>query len=393
MDIKRIVEQAKAGDSSSFEKLVDLYQVKIYGFAFSRLKREAESLDVVQETWIKAFIHLKKLNNTEAFGSWLFSICRNTITGFYRKSENEDEMISCDDLATPEKELLEEWEHYHEYIKLAFHFLNRNEQEIIHLKYYSCLSYREIAVLLEIPSGLVKSRLYEAREKLRKILPNLYEGISLSPHKQYKIKEWIMEKIDLIKKAAKVIRKLSFNHQMQLCQIIQRGEKFPEELLAEIGKIKDGKEVVAGYQAKMTLFELINIFYYDRGLENWLVDNLESENPGLAEQIKENMFVFEDIIFADSEVIQKLFENSCEEMLVAITICPANVKEHMLSGFSDEEQKDLLLKTKNYNTTLSRVYEAQFSIIEIIKEWEEKRIIEVLRSDCENGFPVVRFVK
>jgi RNA polymerase sigma-70 factor (ECF subfamily) len=394
--IGELVVEAQKGNEASFAKLVALNQGRVFGYAVSRLGKRSEAEDAVQETFIRAFIGLKTLGNPEYFGSWLFSICRNTVSSMRRKARKEETLALDREPAAPDGTIRAEWENYRDCLRMAYSTLPERDREILGLKYYSSLSYGGIASLLKTSPALVKSRLHEARKKLKKVLPSLYQGIELSPLKQTEIKERIMRQLELMKKAATVVRKMSFNGQLALCGSVEKGEKFPDAVLSEMGDIKDGKEIVAGYGGRMSLQELIGVLNMNRELENWLVGNLEKENSGFAEAIKQHHFVFEDIVFVDREVMAKLVAELGGELTIAISNVEAKVKNHVLSVLSPEERADRLAKWLDLDTSLSRVYEAQGKVVGQLHRWVEEGLIESMgpnNPDPLTGLPLLRMRK
>jgi RNA polymerase sigma-70 factor (ECF subfamily) len=395
-DIGGLVLEAQGGNGSSFAKLVALNQAKVYGYAARRLGKRTDAEDAVQETFIRAFVGLKTLGRPEYFNAWLFSICRNTVSSMRRKARKSEALSLEREPEAPEGSIRAEWENYGDCLHAAYFMLSDRDREILHLRYYSGLSYEGIAALLKTTGALVKSRLHEARKKLKKVLPTLSQGAELSPLKQTEIKERIMQRLELMKKAALAIRKLSLGQQLALCRSVETAGKIPDIVLSELGRIEDGKEIVAGYQGKMTFDDLIGVLGMDRDLEIWLVGNLEKENPGFAETIKRNTVVFEDIVLTEPEVMEKLMAESGDEIVIAMSNCPDAVKDHIFSVLTSEECRERLIKWKGLDTSLPRVYEAQYKVIGQLRRWVEEGLVEVLRPnnpDPKTGLPVFRMKK
>ena len=395
-DIGGLVLEAQRGNEASFAKLVALNQGRVYGYAARRLGKRTDAEDAVQETFIRAFVGLKTLGRPEYFSAWLFSICRNTVSSMRRKARKSETLSLEREPEAPDGSIRAEWENYGDCLHAAYSMLSDRDREILHLRYYSGLSYDGIAALLKTTGALVKSRLHEARGKLKKVLPTLSQGAELSPLKQTEIKERIMQRLELMKKTASAIRKLSLSQQLALCRSVEMAGKCPDVVLAELGRIENGKEIVAGYEGKMTFDDLIGVLGMDRDLEIWLVGNLEKENPGFAETIKQNTVVFEDIVFADPEVMARLMAESGDEITIAMSNCPTTVKDHIFSALSPEESRDRLMKWKGSDTSLPQVYEAQYKVIGQLRRWVEEGLVEVrgpADPDPKTGLPVFRMKK
>lgn len=137
--------------------------------------------DIVQDVFIKLFENLNNINNKQSIQFWLFKTVRNEIMSFLRNTKNKKfiiEAIDIENLETENKSSLADEIETHELKKLIFNeleIMNEDFSEVFILKEYSGLSYKEIASLLEIDEGLVKSRLYKARQKLINKISKLVE--------------------------------------------------------------------------------------------------------------------------------------------------------------------------------------------------------------------------
>ncbi|KAB3525665.1 RNA polymerase sigma factor [Alkaliphilus serpentinus] len=167
----------KNDTSKMFHILFDTYNAKVYRTAFYILKNEQDSKDVVQETFIKAYNKIDSLKEYDKFEGWIYRISFNLAIQKYKTNKRElpvedlGKVISYIDVKTsdlPEK-ILEAKEHK-EYIAQEINNLKIEYKEIILLYYYLDLSYEEISEVLNLKIGTVKSRLFRAKEELRKKL-------------------------------------------------------------------------------------------------------------------------------------------------------------------------------------------------------------------------------
>lgn len=170
-----LIERAVNGDKEAFEQLFRCYR----GVVMSMLTRLAgnryDAGDLLQETFIKAFLNISKYNNSYRFSQWLVTIARNTFIDHYRHRNVRDELDKIDSVTngdfveeTPEELIImderrREMEHNIE-------SLSRNYRKIIEMRYYQGLSYEEIAEELSIPVGTVKTRLFRAKERLNELI-------------------------------------------------------------------------------------------------------------------------------------------------------------------------------------------------------------------------------
>lgn len=163
----RLIEQVQAGDSGAFTELILNYSAYVYRTAFAFFHNEAEAEDASQEIFLKVYRSIHRLNDVSAFPAWfkkvITTVCLDRIKGKHLELINESNFESISTTASGQ------WERRIE-LREALGRLSPEEREIVVLYNWQGYSYQEISELLEIPLGTVKSRLYSARMRLRKIL-------------------------------------------------------------------------------------------------------------------------------------------------------------------------------------------------------------------------------
>ncbi len=138
-----------------------------------------QSDDIVQDVFIKLYQNLDLIKNKDSVLAWLFKSARNELYSIYRNTKLKKLYMESEDYDEIEKEddfsLSEEIENkeLNEIIMKELENINPEQKEIFVLKEYSGLSYKEIAILVEIDEELVKSRLYKVRQKLIKRISKL----------------------------------------------------------------------------------------------------------------------------------------------------------------------------------------------------------------------------
>lgn len=143
------------------------------------LKDKMYADDIVQDVFIKLFENLNNIQNKQSIQFWLFKTARNQILGFLRSTKTKkllSDTVDIDDVEiSSDKSLADEIENkeLNKLILRELEIMNIDFKEVFILKEYSGLSYKEIASLLSIDEGLVKSRLYKARQKLVKKISKL----------------------------------------------------------------------------------------------------------------------------------------------------------------------------------------------------------------------------
>lgn len=397
MDEVKLVLAAKNGDTNAFERLVIKYHRKMYGYAVNKLKRKDDAEEILQETFLKAFTKLDTLRNPEFFSAWIFRICSNLIYSRFR--ENNKEVVTDNGLLQEiedEREAYSEWQVYSDFIRIAINFLDDKHKAVIQLCYFVGLSYKDIAKKCKIPVNLVKSRIYEAKQKIKSMMPKLFKSIELKPFELKYYREKIMKTIELVKIAASVMVRLSLNEQVKIANLSQQQKKFDEELIKEINKVEFGTNFVMGYDAKLDLRDLVDIInYYDRASEARLIWQLEKVNPEFCEEIKRNLFVFEDFIMFQAEAMRFIIDNVDRKTFVlALVDCQPELKNFLLSTFTEEEKSEINNELNNLKfQNMENVKNAQMQLIEITKKLEREHKIIANRPSDESILNVFRLIK
>lgn len=166
-----------------FERIVQDESRKLYGLSFRLTGNSQEAEDLCQEALARAYENFHKFEGRSHISTWLYRIAVNawknkmrskrrvTILGFFRSEESLEsgEEISMEDPKGPDASPEAHWEQREsgEILQSALMKLSAEDREIIVLRDLEDKSYEELAELLEIPMGTVKSRLARAREALR----------------------------------------------------------------------------------------------------------------------------------------------------------------------------------------------------------------------------------
>ena len=147
---------------------------RLYNYAFKMLWDKMACEDIIQNTFMKLFENLEKINNSDRIEVWLFTTVRNQIYTLFRNKKVHVDQFSvadADQLEINSQLNLEEQYEELEMKELVMKELNKmpvEQREVFLLKEYGRFSYKEIAGMMEIDVELVKSRLHKTREKLIK---------------------------------------------------------------------------------------------------------------------------------------------------------------------------------------------------------------------------------
>jgi RNA polymerase sigma-70 factor (ECF subfamily) len=166
------VAAARAGNAEAWAALFQRYRLPLYVYIFELVRDEQTSLDLVQETFINAFRHLRSLRDDGKFGSWLFSIAHQKCIQQWRQRDRDREFG--EQLEPPGSdeapvELLIREEQEEEFMNLL-EKLPVAQRSALVLHYIDDFSLEEIARITGTNAGTVKSRLHYAKRALRKLL-------------------------------------------------------------------------------------------------------------------------------------------------------------------------------------------------------------------------------
>lgn len=182
-----LVDRFKAGDQTAFDEMVSRYWDRIYAMVNQLLRNTQDAEEVTQDAFIRAHRGLEKFRGDSAFSTWLYQIATNLARNRYwywwrrkrDKSISFDQPLSADsetslaeifpsDAETPHE--LTATQEFVDRVAACMETLNEKHREILTLRNVQNLSYEEIASIVGISVGTVKSRIARARESLRKKL-------------------------------------------------------------------------------------------------------------------------------------------------------------------------------------------------------------------------------
>ena len=170
-----LVARCRNGDGGGFATLVGRYERVIFNLAYRMLGDPDEARDIAQAAFLKALENLHRFDPRFRFYSWLYKIAMNEALDVLkhrgRQTELTDVYVTDDDPA-----LEAQTDDLGARVRGALNALTPDHRAVLVLRHYQDLSYEEIARLLELPDATVKSRLFEARERLRLRLAGAFGG-------------------------------------------------------------------------------------------------------------------------------------------------------------------------------------------------------------------------
>lgn len=179
---RSLVQRAANGDDTAFEELVLRYQKPVYNLALRMCGNPDDAFDLAQDAFVNAWKGLKDFQFQSAFSTWLYRLTSNVCLSYLRSKkrkstvstvfldadEEEQEWVLPDPSPQPEEQVIRREERAQ--VEAALNSLEVEYREALCLSVYSGLSYQQIAEIQGVQEGTVKSRIFRAREKLRKKL-------------------------------------------------------------------------------------------------------------------------------------------------------------------------------------------------------------------------------
>lgn len=180
-----LLQDALEGDRRAYGELVQIHQARAMALATGIVGSREDARDLYQEACLKAFRALHSFVPGRPFFPWFYRILRNACIQHLRskkvrksvslhKQDDSGEAVSdIPDTVSPRPEEIVEKDESSRRIGEALTRLSPADREILTLKHFDGLSYKEIAEALAIPVGTVMSRLHVARRRLRNLVPEL----------------------------------------------------------------------------------------------------------------------------------------------------------------------------------------------------------------------------
>ena len=188
LDIKYI-EELKNGNVDAFNTIFEFYKDSVYYFSQSYVKNNADAEEVVQETFIQVLKNIHKLSNLHSFRAWLHKIAYHIAMDLYRGKANRhiqlDEEFNIEELLI-QKEGPKEMLNNKEIVAVIEAEIKKMPPKLVRvaqLRYFDDYTTKEIADIIEVPEGTIKSRL----NRIRKIIQPVLEGQGMKPSRHFSV--------------------------------------------------------------------------------------------------------------------------------------------------------------------------------------------------------------
>ena len=176
-----LVEKVRNGDREAFKTLTGLYQRKVYLLAYSFFRNRDDALDIVQETFLRFYQKADLYKEGHSFQNWILQIAKNLCIDYYRKhykhesETNRDKPVEELNLTSDDPSLRPDSLGLNDAFSACLDKLSERQRLIFVMKHYNQLKYTEIAQILNVAVGTVKSLNFKAIQNL-KVLMGPYVG-------------------------------------------------------------------------------------------------------------------------------------------------------------------------------------------------------------------------
>lgn len=177
-----LILRLRQGDTAALAEIYERYKDRIYRTALAITRDPAAAEDILQECFVRLFTHADRLHTDEPIGPWLYRVAVNLSADWLSHRQRWFGLVN---------RLVERWtaplrvereveeRELQEKVQNAIRSLPLAQQVVVVLYYLEGLSLKEIAEILEVPEGTVKSRLHYAREALRERLTEWRPAIEM----------------------------------------------------------------------------------------------------------------------------------------------------------------------------------------------------------------------
>ncbi|MFP6753447.1 MAG: sigma-70 family RNA polymerase sigma factor [Pirellulaceae bacterium] len=179
----QLIQLVREGDLSAWGELIRIHQDRLYNSIVRVVGHPDRARDVVQDTFIQAIENISRFDGKSQFSTWLYRIAFNRAMSIYRKyksevslevaRENAGDETMADSQDQPEDRVLQS--ELVEEVHQALEQLSAEHRAVIVLREIEGCEYEQIAEILEVSLGTVRSRLHRARSEMRRLLRGYFD--------------------------------------------------------------------------------------------------------------------------------------------------------------------------------------------------------------------------
>ena len=174
LDELNMVHRAQKGDAAAFGQLVETYQGQVYRLVLHMGLSPADAEEAAQEAFLAAWKGLPRFRGDSRFSTWLYQLATHAAIDLIRREKKHqnntdiEDAVLVDGAASPQETV--EKQETADTVQAALQALSPQAREILLLRYQAELGYEEIATVLGLPNGTVKSRINRAKAQLKETL-------------------------------------------------------------------------------------------------------------------------------------------------------------------------------------------------------------------------------
>lgn len=178
MSVEDLAQRAQQGDSQAFAQLYERFHASIYHYALKLARNDADAKDIVQDTFVQAQLSIKSLKEPKLFKVWLNKIAFSRATRLFAHNKtisfDPEDSFYADHIADERREMNpQDMIRFQSDRELLDHFIAQlppEQQSALIFMYYDHYTLNEIAAIMDIPVGTVKSRIHMAKAKLNDMI-------------------------------------------------------------------------------------------------------------------------------------------------------------------------------------------------------------------------------
>ena len=193
-----LIQRILAGDENAFATLIERYQRQVHAFAFRKVGNFQTAEDITQETFLQVHQKLATLNDPAKFSGWLYAIVNHLCIAWYRKNRLQTEALQEIHISEIETEAYSRYiarehakttaEAQRDLVKKLLAKLKESDREVITLYYFEEMTSTEIGEFLGVSENTIKSRLYRARQQLKKYESMIQEALDITIEEKHQSK-------------------------------------------------------------------------------------------------------------------------------------------------------------------------------------------------------------
>ena len=169
-----LVLRCQSGEADAIKELISRWRLRLARYVFRKTGNSDDTADVMQEIWVSVVKKLNSLDDPAAFGQWIFRIASARSVDWVRSKQRDRTLLkaSVEEVSSLNSEVSGQAirQKQIERLKKGITELPPDQRTILTMFYLEECPVSEVAATLNIPDGTVKSRLFQARNKLRKLI-------------------------------------------------------------------------------------------------------------------------------------------------------------------------------------------------------------------------------